>query len=34
VSEYMEDIANYNMKHIEKLDYWKDYKSWAGMKII
>lgn len=24
VSEYMEDIANYNMKHIEELDYWKD----------
>ena len=27
VSEYMEDIANYNMTHIEKLDYWKDYKT-------
>lgn len=24
VSEYMEDIANYNIKHIEELDYWKD----------
>ncbi|MBQ0114133.1 MAG: hypothetical protein KBT03_13470 [Bacteroidales bacterium] len=24
VSEYMEDIANYNMKHIEELPYWKD----------
>lgn len=24
VSEYVEDIANYNMKHIEELDYWKD----------
>lgn len=27
VSEYMEDIANYNMKHINKLDYWSDYSS-------
>jgi hypothetical protein len=29
----MEDIANYNMKHINKLEYWSDY-SWVGMKII
>ena len=25
VSEYMQDIANYNIKHIKELDYWKDY---------
>ena len=24
VSEYIADIYNYNMKHIEELDYWKD----------
>lgn len=25
VSEYMQDISNYNIKHIKELDYWKDY---------
>lgn len=24
VSEYMADISNYNMKHLDQLDYWKD----------
>lgn len=24
VSEYMEDIANYNMKHLDSLPYWED----------
>lgn len=27
VSEYVQDIANYNLKHIGELDYWKDYNS-------
>lgn len=25
VSEYTQDISNYNIKHIKELEYWKDY---------